>query len=703
MAKEDKNIATATQDIVSAVPKALKKMSVQVLNGIGPVGTKLIELGNYMQKLVEPFSKVQDAVSELTKATGLASQGVMNLTKRMIAQNREMSLSMSYGMSNEQMIKLQEQLMTSIGRNVQIDMAGTAIEGNPNFDSEIENLVAAAQVFGPGEMAQMVAGFDKVGISMKGAAKASGKLFAEAGKYGVNLQKYSQNVVNNLDMVQRFTFRKGVDGLKEMARKATEVRQNMAQVSAFAEKVGTVEGAIEAGARLQVLGGSFTQLANPLSMLNESLTNMEGLQDRLLQMTKGAAHYDQTTKQVEMDPLTKLRIKAAAESMGVDANNLLDQAFAQGRREEIGRQMQGYGGFSNEFAELLKNVGEIDSETGVAGATINGRFETLSNIANDPELQKKLVEETRSESEDIKVIAKEVMTMRQMLEGRKYQVENQAASNKLAEGVFQGQSVVEAVEATVTRAFDDKLIEAAGRIDRTVETALITPIQALLNDMAEGVKPFRLDSIEQFNEEFGTAIKNVIGEGPIQEAFTGVVASAATMFDKFSSSVNQFTDSVAGINFRINSQIEGTQGGAPLTAPPLAGADVAQAAVDNANQAAYQPRYRRGDLEPLVVSNGGFAPQAVIMTANEKTLAGMPVSQPQSQVAQETAPRNLNPGEVNVNLNGNLTMTVYGDNGKIGEVDLVKLLENNQNFRNELARIIEEAVKSQQSSGLINN
>ena len=225
-----------------------------------------------------------------------------------------------------------------------------------------------------------------------------------------------------------------------------------------------------------------------------------------------------------------------------------------------------------------------------------------------------------------------------------------------------------------------------------------------MNDMAEGIKPFRVDTVEEFNAEFGQAIKNVIGEGPVQEAIVKVVNSASTMFDSFSKSVNNFTKSVGDINLILESKLKGTEGAAEISvAEQAAATEVAQAAADNANQAAYHPRYNRGDFEPLAATNGGLVGPAVVMTANEQTLAGVQVSRPQNQPVESNAPTNGNPGEININLNGNLTMTLYGDKGKIGDVDLVKLLENNQNFQNDLARIIEKALEEQQKSGLSNN
>ena len=54
----------------------------------------------------------------------------------------------------------------------------------------------------------------------------------------------------------------------------------------FADKVSTLQGAVETSASLQVLGGPFAQFSDPLGMLNEGLTDMESLFDRFQKMTQ---------------------------------------------------------------------------------------------------------------------------------------------------------------------------------------------------------------------------------------------------------------------------------------------------------------------------------------------------------------------------------------------------------------------------------
>ena len=467
----------AIEDKIKELEKSISNLKKPVVELSGALGM-VVGMAEGLAASIRPFTQVQTAAAELAKSIGLSSKSIMSTATRTIEQNRKMQLSMSYNISTPEMIKLQGTMMSKLGRNVAIDQVGTVernVNGevvNPNFDSDIENLIAASKVFGEEKVGNIVAGFDKLGISMKSAAKATGKLYKEAGEYGINLQKYTENFTSNLQMAQMYNFRNGVNGLKEMARKATEIRQDMKQIASFADKVGTVTGAVETAANLQVLGGSFAALSNPLAMLNESLTDMNGLQDRFNQMTQGAATYNSVTHQIEMDPVTRQLMKRAAQSMGVDPNNFIDQAYAQARRTEIERQIDtnGIGGIRDDVLKLLPNVAEIDSETGVAGATIGGEFRTLSEIASMPELQDQLIEETRSESEDIKVIAKSVMTIEEKVAGFRSQAENEEARNKIIPGAVSGLSSYEIASRVLNEEFTPEVIESARKIDLFTES-----------------------------------------------------------------------------------------------------------------------------------------------------------------------------------------------------------------------------------------
>lgn len=700
-------IVDKTKDKIKELEESLNKLKNPVAGLSGALG-KLVEVAEFIGSTVAPFSQVQKSAAELATAVGLSSKSIMRTAMDTIAQNRKMQLSMSYNISNKEILDLQKTMMLSLGRNVAIDQVGTVQKNangdvvNPNFDSELENLIAASKVFGNERLADIISGFDKLGISMKSAAKATGKLYQEAGEYGISLQKYTENFTSNLEMAQMYNFRNGVDGLKEMARKATEIRQNMRQIASFADKVGSVTGAVETAANLQVLGGSFAALSNPLAMLNESLTDMNGLQNRFNSMTAGAARYNSVTHEIEMDPVTRQIMKRAAESMGVDPANLIDQAYAQARREEIDRQIKanGIGGFSNEVLKLLPNVGEFDKETGAAGATIEGKFYDLAKIGNSPELQQKLIEETRSESDDIKVIAKSVMTIQDLISGQKYQAENEAARNNIMPGSVNNLTSYEIASKLITEKFNPSVYEAAGRIDLLsnsfkslldifagdVTTGTTIAADAILHPGAQGAG----GTVEQ-------VLRGWLGDSDLSKSFSSFMGNIAEGISNFLGNVNEYTVEQANFNLlpgRNNTSLVGQNG----SETPVAEAPKNSIASSNQGQGGYSNGFM------VVMPSAANTP--VLFMVNPQSVPHEEVS-PANTHAQNTQQTQTGAAQgqdfnYTLNLTGNLTMDINGDNGKIGTVDLKEMLEKNH-FELELSKAILETITRMNRAGMIQN
>lgn len=711
------NTTTAT-GLLSDAESTLKDMlnaEKHMNDGIGKASQQLLQFSREIKSILAPFSQIQNAAIELAKSVGLSSKSIMATAESTIAQNRKMQLSMSYNISSEEMIKMQSDLMSRLQRNVRIDAVGTKTPENPNFDSDLENLIAAEKVFGPESVGQIVAGFDKLGMSMKTAAKATGKLFQEAGEYGINLQKYTENFTSNLQMAQMYNFRNGVNGLKEMARKATEIRQDMKQIASFADKVGSVTGAVETAANLQVLGGSFSALANPLSMLNESLTDMNGLQDRFTQMTAGAAHYNSVTHQIEMDPVTRQLMKRAAESMGVDPANLIDQAYAQARRGEIERQMEGIGNLSAEFKKMAPNVGTID-EYGRAGVTTaNGEFKAFSEIATmtadeQEALQKQLIEENRSESEDIKEIAKSVMGIEDMLGGREKQVRNEAARNKILPTSLGDTSIYDNALDYLNNVYAPKVIEGAGRLDSALEGILV-PLE--MAGKRIGTSIFGIaneNTAEGAREETRNVVFSNLGTGETAQGIANVLGDFAASVQKFFSNASDWTNEATnGVlnptkpwsngNNQLFAGIEGNSN--PIVIPKLDLPDFSQTIQKNFVSSSYN---NPNNGQRLIVEPGNNTNRPTFQ-ANSNTMQAGQVSVTTNEASINTQ-ANGNAGQTEpykFDFSGTLTMNINGDNGRIGTVDVLNWMKNDSGFRREMAKAMAETMAEMKAAGQIEN
>ena len=382
--------------------KAARENFDKYVKGIDTVVDGIKQIGAGINSLIEPWAKIDQAAANYAKSIGSSVAGMKymrDITLRNVAQNR---IGIKLGYSADELIKLQEGYLKSVGRNILVSNKGQ------------ENLAAMSRVLGEQEASQMAARLENFGLSITDASKTSARMFGDATKAGLSMEKYTKNFTENLSIAQNYTFRNGLKGLESMAKKATEMRIDMQQVAALAEKVSTVEGSIDVASKLQVLGGSFSALADPLGMLNEGLNDMEGLNDRFIAMIKGMGTV--VDGEVQVSSYNKRRIKAAAEAMGMSYDKVMESVNNGTRREEIERQLRAAGNpnINDNLAELIKNAGVI--ENGKAGVRDeNGNFVELKDV--NETMANALIAQTRTEADNIVDIAANLRSVKDIMEG----------------------------------------------------------------------------------------------------------------------------------------------------------------------------------------------------------------------------------------------------------------------------------------------
>ena len=360
---------------------------------------------NEVKRLTDPWAKADHAASKYVKTVGMAKKGMADLRRDTLINTTKNGLAYKYNIDPTELLEAQTNYVKGIGRNVRLSNA------------DQENMAAMRAVTG-GKGTELATLYENFGVSMSDTADHVGRMFSEASAEGILFDKYAENVSKNIKIAQNYTFKNGLKGLESMAKKATALKLDMQQVAAFADKVSTVEGAIDVSAKLQVLGGPFAAMADPLGMLNESLNDMEGLEDRLIKMVKGMGSFDKSTGEVKVSSFNKIRIKEAANAMGISYDNLMESVNADAKRGEIKKQISASATASalpEEMKELIMNSGTF--KDGKAGVSIRGQFKSLDELSGDD--YEALQKETQTESEDIKDIAANLRSLVDTREGLK--------------------------------------------------------------------------------------------------------------------------------------------------------------------------------------------------------------------------------------------------------------------------------------------
>lgn len=377
----------------------------QIQKGFDEAKKGLTGIFNVGKDIMSTWGRVDQAAADYTKTIGGSAESMRKLTTETIRFVKEQSIGMKYNTSMEELIKLQESYNKSVGRSINLT------------NSQKETMAAMRKIAGDETTIKFTSSLENFGINPEEVGGVVGRMFETASKSGLAWNKYSSNFLDNIKMAQNYTFRNGLDGLQAMAKKASEIKLDMKQAEAFANKVSSLEGAVKAGANLSVLGGSFSQFGNPLSMMYEGLNDMEGLQDRVINMFGNLGRWNSKTNMVDVSVFDKQRVRAAAEATGMDYSSIMDMIQAKGRSNQVQRQLQGLN-FGAEETDFIKNSAQLD-KNGQAFMTVGGKKKYLQELStSDIQL---LMSTASNDSDNIKTIAQTITGWNDSIEGLKKQ------------------------------------------------------------------------------------------------------------------------------------------------------------------------------------------------------------------------------------------------------------------------------------------
>ena len=242
----------------------------------------------------------------------------------------------------------------------------------------------------------VISQYDTFGLSVDVIDKKIASIYSTAGKHGLNAKAVTNAVTKNLKMAQNYTFASGVKALERMAERSVALKFNMDQAARFADKVSTLEGAVQAGAGLSVLGGDFARFGNPLQMLYEGLNDAEGLMNRMTNMFSSMAKFDEKKGQIDISSFNRVRMKQAAQEMGVDPSEMMSMAMNLARENMVTSQLGK--GLDKDTETYIKNIARINEE-GKAVVTFNAGQKNEKTV-NVSDLKSEDKERLKKESKE---------------------------------------------------------------------------------------------------------------------------------------------------------------------------------------------------------------------------------------------------------------------------------------------------------------
>jgi hypothetical protein len=354
------------------------------------------------------MQSAEDIKGTTTQATGLAAEldkvgdisdrikgsfketlnAVSNFDTKLISTARNLGQSAGYAKSVENELGKAAVNVVRMGGSLE-DVLTTfkdvnAAIGKTTYLSQqfYENVEAIEKYGVKGETITSFAKFfDKVGGGMDAATQKQIELVNTAKSYGLNVGKFLGTVGEKLDMVNKYGFPKGVSDLSSMVVKSQLLGDSLSVAQSFADQImDSPEKAYEYAAQLQTLGGSFSQLGDGAQLLYMAQNDLKGLNDQVINATRGIATFNKETGQFEISANERLRLKGL-KNLNIDANAVEETALKLAKQEKIMNEFNFspklFEGISKEQQQTLANYAQI-----TAGGVIKIEGQDFNKLDN---------------------------------------------------------------------------------------------------------------------------------------------------------------------------------------------------------------------------------------------------------------------------------------------------------------------------------
>jgi hypothetical protein len=340
------------------------------LNGVLGTAVSMMKAGT---KAALQFH--QEGIS-LARDLGMGLNQANAYTK--VLTERTQELAAKYGVTSDAIKAVQRNISETTGKQLILN------------DAQAEGFVQANKLVGEQTTNRFM---DTIMNGMGGQVStvqgAISKAYATAMKQGLNAQKFSKTVADNLSMANRLNFRNGIDGITRMAAMAEKFGLSMKSVETAAGQFMELDSAIEHSAHLQMLGGSIgAAFSNPLQNAYESMYDPEAFAKRMEDAMKGMATFDTKKGYATMSGINQDILRNYAKEMGLNAEEVIGNAkkMAEVRYKE-NKFSDKLGGLqlSEDQKNFLINNGQVSE--GGNELLFNGQ--NVNNMSPD-ELKKQL-------------------------------------------------------------------------------------------------------------------------------------------------------------------------------------------------------------------------------------------------------------------------------------------------------------------------
>jgi hypothetical protein len=295
--------------------------------------------------------------------------GVSGNKAQMMRQQFEgaVNAAQRYGAAAKDIAELQEGMADASGRVA-------AYTSN-----ELISLVQIAKGTGlqNAEVSKLVGSMQKFGLSVESSKNLIEESVNSSAKLGISSSAVLKKLSTNIDKINSYRFDKGIKGIEEMAKASEKFRFSMEGAFNAADKFRTLEGLLEAGATLRVLGGEFAKMDEfKLSFLARN--KPQEFATEMAKLTKGMATFNKTTGEFDVTDVDYDKLREVATATGRDIGDLVQQAKTFNQIEFAKKQI--FGNIDPADKEMIASLATFKPGSTIGTIQIGDKNVKLSEL-----------------------------------------------------------------------------------------------------------------------------------------------------------------------------------------------------------------------------------------------------------------------------------------------------------------------------------
>lgn len=319
---------------------------------------------------VQYWEDIQRAINRTNMTLGIGGQVAKNMREDLI---KSRSYLLGLGTDIDNFTQSYSTFVSEYGRpfapSVE-DIENMAII-NKSFEGQFDSLIPIAKLYGR---------------SIQDTRNFINDAMVKSDKYGISVNKVLENIQKNISMVDRYTFKGGLEGLKKMSIESQKLNLNMSSVAQFSEKFYNPEDAIEMAASLQMMGGEFAQFGDVFQLMYDANNDVGALTEKISDLTKGMGMLNKKTGEIEFTSIETRKLKRFEELSGISVEEMKKTSRVR-KQEDIVRKY-----ISPEFAAGSKeNLDEYvnklamlaEFKGGIPKITIDNKQKLISEISQE--------------------------------------------------------------------------------------------------------------------------------------------------------------------------------------------------------------------------------------------------------------------------------------------------------------------------------